>query len=144
MTIRYLAIPYSHPDPRVRELRFEIANYVSAKLMNNGEVVFSPITHSHPISVYGLPSDWNYWKTQDTSFLNVCDKFSIVAIDGWDKSDGVSEEILHMSNRKIEIEMINPFIRWGFEFELFVEKTWEMICLSHDMKVEVLGISNVI
>jgi hypothetical protein len=126
--IMYIAIPYSHPDPRVRELRFEIANFVSAKLMNNGKIVFSPISHSHPMVKYGLPTDWKYWKSQDTAFLNMCSEFGIVKIDGWEQSKGVSDERDFMFNREIEIEMIEPFIRWGYEFERFVELTLKRIC----------------
>jgi hypothetical protein len=120
--ITYLAIPYSHSDPRVRELRFEIANFVSAKLMQMGEVVFSPISHSHPMVEYGIPSDWEYWKSQDESFLNVCSKLKVVVIDGWIKSRGVHDEIVFMKKRGVQIEFVDPSKKWGTEFELFVEE----------------------
>ena len=139
--IMYLAIPYSHPDPRVRELRFEIANFVSAKLMQMGEVVFSPISHSHPMVGYGLPSDWEYWKSQDESFLNACSDFGIVDIKGWDKSKGVKDEKEIMNLRGIETEMINPYYKWGSEFELFVDKKWKELCIKHASSIELTYIS---
>lgn len=112
MGIRYLAIPYSHEDVKVKELRFEIANFVSAKLMQEGEIVFSPITHSHPLVKYGLPGDWEYWKKQDESFLNICDSISIVQIQGWTESKGIRDEVAWMRKRGIEPEYINPLVRW--------------------------------
>lgn len=131
MTIRYLAIPYSHPDPRVRDIRFEIANLVSASLMRKDEVVFSPITHSHPLVPYNLPSDWNYWKSQDVAFLNACNTISVVSIKGWDTSKGVREEMMHMLNRGIETEFIDPYYIWGTMFDLFVDDMWNKLCVKY-------------
>ena len=43
----YLALPFTaHP-----EKSFEIANKVAAKLMEQGVIVFSPISHSYPIAL---------------------------------------------------------------------------------------------
>lgn len=44
----YLATPYSHPDPKVREARFQAVNAVAAQLMRDGHHVYSPISHAHP------------------------------------------------------------------------------------------------
>ena len=135
MTIRYLAIPYSHEDAKMRELRFEIANFVSAKLMSKGEVVFSPITHSHPLVKYGLPTDWKYWKHQDEQFLNVCDKISIVQIHGWTESKGVRDEVEWMRKRGIEPEYINPYTEW-VGFKDFVELSWITLCVEEELDKE--------
>ena len=48
-TIIYLAAPYSHPDPGVRERRFRAINRAAAALIAEGRIVFSPISMSHPI-----------------------------------------------------------------------------------------------
>jgi len=109
MTIKYLAIPYSHTDDYMKELRFEVANAVSARLMKEGEVIFSPISHSHPMAKYGLPGDWDYWKDQDIMFLNVCSEFYVVMLKGWKESTGVSAEIAHMEQRGIDIQFIDPY-----------------------------------
>ena len=45
-TLVYLAVPYSHPDTAIRELRFYEANVAAAKLMQVGWLVFSPISHT--------------------------------------------------------------------------------------------------
>ena len=43
----YLASPYSHPDPSVREQRFQNACRIAAELMRSGRIVYSPVAHSH-------------------------------------------------------------------------------------------------
>ena len=82
--------------------------------MKEGGVIFSPISHTHPMVKYGLPGDWEYWKSQDTAFLNVCSRFKIIKIDGWNKSSGVTNETEHMKERGIEIEDVDPYTLDGF------------------------------
>ena len=94
----YLAIPYSHSDEEVKELRYEIANWISAYLMRMDAIVFSPITHSHPLVKYGLPTGYEYWRTQDESFMDTCASIIVVTLDGCDSSNGVNSEIMYMTN----------------------------------------------
>jgi nucleoside 2-deoxyribosyltransferase len=89
----YLALPYSHPDPRVRADRFEAANRAAAALMRAGYSVFSPISHSHPISVYGVPGDWTRWELLDRRMLRQCDEAVVLTLDGWRESRGVQAEL---------------------------------------------------
>ena len=89
----YLASPYSHPDADVRRDRFEAACRVAAGMMRAGDLVFSPIAHSHPIAVHGgLPLDWEFWKPWDRWALAHCDRFAILTLDGWQESRGVTAE----------------------------------------------------
>lgn len=90
----YLAVPYSHPDAAVRQERFELANAKAADLMNQGYIVFSPISHSHPIAVQGtLPLDFEFWQAMNESFIEWCDKMFVCKIDGWEESVGIKGEI---------------------------------------------------
>jgi nucleoside 2-deoxyribosyltransferase len=89
----YLASPYSHPDAAVREQRFRSACQAAARLMRNGEVVFSPIAHGHPIALHGLPTDWRFWERHDREQLNRCDEVVVLTLDGWRESEGVQAEI---------------------------------------------------
>jgi hypothetical protein len=112
--IKYLAIPYSYKvedlslKMTIEKLRFDISNCVASILMKRGEIIFSPISHTHPMVEYGLPTDWEYWKTQDVAFLDVCGAFYVVTLIGWDKSTGVKNEISHMHKRGIEVVYIDP------------------------------------
>jgi hypothetical protein len=92
-TLVYLASPYSHPDPAVREARFEAACRAAAMLIRQGKTVFSPVAHSHPICRYGLPGDWDYWARHDLAHLAVCDEVVVLKMDGWQQSRGVQAEV---------------------------------------------------
>ena len=92
--MEYLACPYSDKNSKVREKRFNIATSIAGILINNGRIIFSPITHSHPIAnKCSLPKDWDYWKDFDTTILKVCFKVLVLTIDGWKDSVGVKNEI---------------------------------------------------
>ena len=89
----YLATPYSHPDPAVREQRFRAACAAAADLIRAGHIVFCPIAHSHPLVEYGLPTDWAYWERSARAFLERCDEMVVLMLDGWEESVGVRAEI---------------------------------------------------
>jgi nucleoside 2-deoxyribosyltransferase len=89
----YLASPYSHPDPAVREQRFRAACRAAVALLRAVQVVFSPITHSHPLAQHGLPGNWQFWERYDRAFLERCDEVVVLMLDGWGESVGVQAEI---------------------------------------------------
>lgn len=90
----YLACPYSHPDPKERERRVELVDQKAAELMMAGHLVFSPLSHSHPISKHCSvdPCDHDFWLKQDLWILDICDEFHILCLEGWDKSKGIAIE----------------------------------------------------
>ena len=66
----YLAIPYSHLDLKIKEWRFNKANEKAAELINQGYIVYSSISHSHPIHLAGkLSWEWEFWEKYDIAFL---------------------------------------------------------------------------
>ncbi len=86
----YLACPYSHPDPKVREARFRKVNEYAAQLLREGHLVFSPISHSHPIAVQcELPTEHTFWKKWNGSFIEWCNVLYVAALDGYLESEGV-------------------------------------------------------
>ena len=85
----YLASPYSHPDPAVRTERFLDACEAATKLIHSGHLVYSPIAHSHPLVLQGLPTDWEYWRMLDMAMLSRCQELVVLVIDGWAESEGV-------------------------------------------------------
>jgi hypothetical protein len=96
--ITYLAAPYSHEDPDVVERRECSTAAAAAKLMLDGHVVFSPISHSHRLADY-LPSekrfDHEFWMVQDLRILESCGLLVVLCLDGWHVSNGVAREIDH-------------------------------------------------
>lgn len=76
-TIRkiYLATAYT----RHEEKAFTIANGVAAKLISEGNYVFSPISMSHPIAQTGiLEGSWDTWKELDMEFIRWCDEVVVI------------------------------------------------------------------
>lgn len=77
--IIYLCIPYSwNPNKS-----FEIANKITAKLMQEGNIVFSPVSHSHSISLEMqdyLQTNHDFWMTQDIPMLKKCNELLVVII----------------------------------------------------------------
>ncbi len=65
----YLAIPYSGME----ESSFQQANEATVRLLKQGFNVFSPITHSHPLTRFNLPGTWEFWSKIDYQFLDWCD-----------------------------------------------------------------------
>lgn len=90
----YLACPYSHPCKQWEEIRFNLANIAAMTLINAGFVVFSPLSHSHPISLTqpGSSNTHALWLGQDLYFLEWADVLAVLAIPGWVESYGVKWE----------------------------------------------------
>jgi len=99
--ILYLACPYTDPDYAVREKRFKLATQAAASLIGKGHIVFSPITMTHPIDVAmvgkrnTLGSD--FWVRFDQTFMERCDEFALLTIDGWESSSGIRRELEYFS-----------------------------------------------
>lgn len=90
----YLACPYSHPDRAVRVARFEAANRAAGLLMSRGMLVFSPISHTHPIAeCCDLPLGWEFWHAYDRVFIEHANAIYVLCIDGWMESVGVQAEL---------------------------------------------------
>lgn len=103
----YLACPYSHPDAVVREIRFKQASIASGKILGKGEIIFSPITHFHPIAEqYKLPTDWPFWEKVCRTYLSVCHKVYVLMIPGWEESVGVTEELKIAKELGLDVEFI--------------------------------------
>ena len=109
----YLAIPYTW-NP---EKSFEIANKVAAKLMNEGHIVFSPISHSHKIADHlpnNLRTDSNWWMQQDLPLVEWCDELHVVVIGAngqelIDNSKGVREEFRKAAELRKQIKIIEYY-----------------------------------
>lgn len=89
----YLAGPYSHPDPFVREQRFQAACAATAQLFRSGCFVFSPIIHGHPLVGYGLPIEWPFWEPFAKQLIRWSTSVVVLMLDGWHSSVGVRAEI---------------------------------------------------
>lgn len=105
----YLASPYSHSDPRVREERFKGACLAASILMHEGLYIFSPIAHTHSIVSHGsLPHGWEYWAGYDRCILSKCSLMIILMLADWEKSAGIVGETEICRKAGITVNYVMP------------------------------------
>jgi len=105
----YLASPYSHPNPDVREARFKAVVEVAAEMMKADHRVFCPIAHTHDIGkILGREVDHDFWMKQDDAILINCDKLIVLMLDGWEESRGIEHEIAFAHAVEIPVEYAAP------------------------------------
>ena len=104
----YLASPYSHPCPVVREARFKSVCRQAAGMLRCGIPVFSPIAHSHAIAAHDLPLDWTFWQQFDRPFLEICSEMWVLTLDGWQESRGVQAEIALARELEKPVVLVEP------------------------------------
>lgn len=97
MRLLYLAAPYTHQSPVVREWREESTTSTAAIIMRlTGQAVYSPLTHGHRIAPY-LPNelvlDHEFWMQQCLPLLRMADELLVLPLEGWRESAGVRKEI---------------------------------------------------
>jgi hypothetical protein len=118
--IIYLATPYSHKSRAVEEARFRTVTIVSGLLITRGVINFSPITQSHEQNrMINLPGSWDFWKDVDTEFLHRCDELHVLAVSGWQVSQGVLAEIEIMKGLGKPIKYIH-----------FIESTMKLVYID--------------
>lgn len=101
----FLSLPYSSNDPSVIEYRYQISLQVSAKLLLEGHIVFSPISTGHPLTKLDsmIGTDWKFWEDYCKTLIDLSDEVYVVQIDGVDSSIGVSGEILYATTKGIKV-----------------------------------------
>lgn len=112
-TLVYLAAPYTDPDPVLRKSRVELANIAAAKLMQEGLVVFSPITHGHSIADHLPPSvlcDHDFWMRQCLPMVERADLLVILPLYDWQHSAGIAKEIFHARKHNVKTFMWNGWL----------------------------------
>jgi hypothetical protein len=91
----YLATPYYHSDPAIREKRFYRINAFAAKLMEIGYAVYSPISQGHVIGEHLKKENQHshdFWLKLDKLALAKCDMLLCYLQEGWQESKGMEEE----------------------------------------------------
>lgn len=103
----YLASPYSHPSPFVREIRYLLTMKKLANLLKQEIVVYSPIVHCHELAkIAGLPSHADFWRKYNFAMMNAGEALYVFCLEGWKESVGVKEEIAHAQYMKMPIQYL--------------------------------------
>lgn len=89
----YLASPYWHSDPAIRNQRFRAACQATADMIRQRLVASSPVVYGHALVSEGLPGEWPFWRRHDSEHLAHCEEVVVLRLDGWEQSDGVQSEL---------------------------------------------------
>lgn len=90
----YVASPYSHPNPKVRDYReFVARRYVTKKLFEEPKIIrISPIVYWHSAAkLFRLESDAAYYWEYNMELLKHCDSVEVLCMENWGNSVGVAE-----------------------------------------------------
>jgi len=100
--IFYFAHPYTCKNekgeyiPGGEEANFRICNYRASKLIEKGYLIYSPISHSHPIHVANscfLKNDmYTMWMQCCIDMISIIPFKGIILAPGWEGSSGCQEE----------------------------------------------------
>lgn len=111
----YLASPYTHPDPSVREHRYFEALRALGWLYKHGFNVHSSIVQNHPLAVLkNLPDDINFWRDYNRAMIRFSAGVFILMLEGWRESAGIKEEIEFANFLGVKITGINVLIEGGY------------------------------
>jgi hypothetical protein len=91
----YVACPYSHEDPIVREIRFLEAVRAVAYIIRTLHITaLGAIIQGHELSTrYKMPYDWAFWEGYDTDIIKNCSEVWVICIPGFTNSPGVNAEV---------------------------------------------------
>lgn len=104
----YLASPYSHKSIHKQIERYNEAVRCLAWLTDRGHVIFSPIVHSHPVSMTGTRGDFDFWKLVDEVFIGRSAGLLVLTLPGWAQSKGVTAELKMAQEFGLPTQFINP------------------------------------
>ena len=107
----YLCFPFTHKFFIVRWWRFYKSTRLTARILKlNPELcIFSPITHSFPVSLFlGNSTDGKFWLNQDFSLLDNWADIMLIPIEeeSWRDSHGIKAE-LERFNGKVKFVLNN-------------------------------------
>jgi hypothetical protein len=116
--IIYLAGPYSNDAPANPDLkatadkrvaRFNAITDCARQLIELGNIVYSPLTMTHPIDVRMEHDPGSeFWVKFDEAFMAHCNHIYVLKLPGWDASSGVAREIHYFHQRSIEPVFCDP------------------------------------
>jgi hypothetical protein len=109
----YICSPFTDPDPEVRRRRYEQALQATATLMLRDYCVFSPLSHSIPLTDprFELPQYHEFWMKQDLAILEASVGVILLQLPGWEQSRGVRAEIEHAKKCGLPVIEFANFLR---------------------------------
>lgn len=104
----YLASVYSlNADKALMEERYQFALKHAVSYTMVGVPIFSPIVHSHPMSLaFDMPTTFPFWEKLDYQYLDASDALWVLMMDGWQDSRGVTAEIAYAESKGLPVKYI--------------------------------------
>lgn len=105
----YLASTYTSHEGGPHNAYVEACK-IAGFLMNRGFLVYSPIAHCHGVSCYGNVNHFAhaFWMRQDKPLVDACDAIVVARTSGWQKSEGIAQEIEWFKEAGKPIIYISP------------------------------------
>lgn len=103
----YLASPYLGYPSGTSYAAADVAA-ISARIMEHGINVYSPIVMTHFAFVYGNMDKKFDWLEHDAMMLDVADCLLVAKMRTWEESTGVRFEINHFLTSKKPVFYLNP------------------------------------
>jgi len=106
---KYLASPFSSPDPLVEWSRYMEARRAVAGLARLRIWAYSPIVHWFEVArEFKLPTDAAFW--QDANRAMICSSRGVyvLMLPGWKESVGVNQEVALAETMRLPIRYLDP------------------------------------
>ena len=114
----YLAIPYSKID---KHYSYSLVNQITFDLINAGNNVYSPITHTHPLVMMGLDGDWDFWEQCDYQFIDWADEIIVTIPPVENGIEIVQESVGVQAEIKYGIKTGKPIRFYDYATKEFVD-----------------------
>ena len=105
----YLATPYTKYKTGIHHAFVDAAT-LACEFVRAGINVFSPITMTHPMAIYGNidPKDVDLWVEHDKKMMNIADIAVVALMPGWRESKGVTFEIDYFRKYNKPVWYLHP------------------------------------
>ena len=106
----YVASPYTHPDPAIRQERYEQVRDFCARVQPMfNDPLYSPIVHWHDAAVCNeMPTEAEFWWRHNSQMLDLSKMLIVYAIEGYGDSVGVTQEVNYAMDKGLKLEYYNP------------------------------------
>lgn len=97
----------SEDMPALMQKRYEYARMRTSEFLKNLDIVFSPITHCHPMALaHEMPKRWDFWGHIDLNYIDACSEVWVLKMPHWEQSTGITAEIAHAEANGIPVKYL--------------------------------------
>lgn len=115
----YLASPFYSESVQERAIRAYQARDIATGFIARGLYAYSPVAYTQSLFIsddaaFGL--GYAAWKEMSRRFVEACDIFMVLTIDGWEQSEGVADELAYARLLGKPVFYCRPFGAGQMEF----------------------------